>query len=156
MVEITESAYIVRMAEVQKLLATLQRRGVRVCLDDFGAGAASFHYLNALPVDFVKIDGRYIRNALENRRDKAFLKAMAKLCYELGTATVAEMVETEEQAVAMADMGVGYGQGYLFGKPTPELLPRSTPAAPPSQESRIGGLNRQLTAREAARANAPR
>lgn len=156
MVEITESAYIVRMAEVQKLLATLQKRGVRVCLDDFGAGAASFHYLNALPVDFVKIDGRYIRNALENRRDKAFLKAMAKLCRELGTATIAEMVETEVQATAMSDLGVSYAQGYLFGKPSPELLQRSAPPAPAAAESRIGGLNRQLTAREAARVNSPR
>ncbi len=157
MVEITESAYIVRMAEVQKLLATLQKRGVRVCLDDFGAGAASFHYLNALPVDFVKIDGRYVRNAIENQRDKAFLKAMAKLCIELGTATIAEMVETETQAAEMAELGVGYGQGYLFGRPSPELFPRSksAPAASP-QESKIGGLNRQLSAREAARANAPR
>jgi len=155
MVEITESAYIVRMAEVQKLLATLQKRGVRVCLDDFGAGAASFHYLNALPVDFVKIDGRYVRNAIENRRDKAFLKAMAKLCRELGTATIAEMVETEAQAAAMSEMSVGYAQGYLFGKPTPELLQRSTPASIMA-ETRVGGLNRQLSAREAARSNAPR
>lgn len=155
MVEITESAYIVRMPEVQRLIGTLQKRSVRVCLDDFGAGAASFHYLNALPVDVVKIDGRYIRNALQNRRDKAFLKAMAKLCRELGTATIAEMVETETQAAAMLDLGVTYGQGYLFGKPSPELVTRTVPAPQP-QESKIGGLNRQMTAREAARANAPR
>ena len=155
MVEITESAYIVRMPEVQRLIGALQKRGVRVCLDDFGAGAASFHYLNALPVDVVKIDGRYIRNALQNRRDKAFLKAMAKLCRDLGTATIAEMVETETQAAAMLDLGVTYGQGYLFGRPNPELLPR--PAVPEiPQESKIGSLNRHMTAREAARANAPR
>jgi EAL domain-containing protein (putative c-di-GMP-specific phosphodiesterase class I)/GGDEF domain-containing protein len=155
MVEITESAYIVRMPEVQRLIGALQKRGVRVCLDDFGAGAASFHYLNALPVDFVKIDGRYIRNALQNRRDKAFLKAMAKLCRDLGTATIAEMVETEVQAAAMTDLGVTYGQGYLFGRPSPDLPIQPIPI-PLATDSKIGGLNRELTAREAARASAPR
>lgn len=147
LIEITESALIVRMTEVQNLIRMLQTRGVRICLDDFGAGAASFHYLNALPADFVKIDGRYVRNATANRRDRAFLKAIAKLCRELGTATVAEMVETEAQAATMADLGIGYGQGYLFGRPGPELPSRSgaVAAAP-------GALHRALSAREAARA----
>lgn len=153
LIEVTESAYIVRMPEVQKLVSTLQKRGVRVCLDDFGAGAASFHYLNALPVDFVKIDGRYVRNAFQNRRDKAFLKAMAKLCRELGTATIAEMIETETQAAQVADLGIAYGQGYLFGRPSPNLLaPTVAVAMPPP----AGDLNRTMTAREAARAAAPR
>jgi EAL domain-containing protein (putative c-di-GMP-specific phosphodiesterase class I)/GGDEF domain-containing protein len=147
LVEVTESAYIVRMPEVQRLVTSLQKRGVRVCLDDFGAGAASFHYLNALPVDFVKIDGRYVRHAFENRRDRAFLKAMAKLCHELGTATIAEMIETESQAKQIADLGIAYGQGYLFGRPSADLLTPSTPATAVADN-----LNRTLTAREAARA----
>ena len=121
MFEITESALIVRMAEVQNLVAALRQRGFRVCLDDFGAGSSSFHYLNAFPVDFVKIDGKYVRNALDSSRDRAFLKAMASLCQDLGTATIAEMIETEAQAKLMGDLGVGYGQGYLFGRPAPEL-----------------------------------
>lgn len=144
LVEITESASIVRMTEVQNLIRALQTCGVRVCLDDFGAGAASFHYLNALPADFVKIDGRYVRNAVANRRDRAFLKAITKLCRELSTTTIAEMVETEAQAASMADLGIGYAQGYLFGRPSPDL-PGLPPASPP------GALNRTLTAREAAR-----
>jgi EAL domain-containing protein (putative c-di-GMP-specific phosphodiesterase class I) len=125
----------------------LQTRGVRICLDDFGAGAASFHYLNALPADFVKIDGRYVRNATANRRDRAFLKAIAKLCRELGTATIAEMVETEAQAAAMTDLGIGYGQGYLFGRPSPDLPGRDGTVA----ATEAGALHRTLSARDAAR-----
>ncbi len=127
MFEITESALIVRMTEVQTLVARWRQRGFRVCLDDFGAGSSSFHYLNSFPVDFVKIDGKYVKNALDSPRDRAFLRAMASLCHDLDTATIAEMIETEAQAKLMVDLGVGYGQGYLFGRPGPELkAPRKT------------------------------
>lgn len=127
MFEITESALIVRMGEVQNLVADLRNRRFRVCLDDFGAGSSSFHYLNSFPVDFVKIDGRYVKNALDSPRDRAFLKAMASLCRDLATATIAEMIETEAQAKLMADLGVGFGQGYLFGRPAPQLAPMARP-----------------------------
>lgn len=142
MFEVTESAQIVHLNEVQNFLQSLRERGFRVCLDDFGAGAASFHYLNAFPVDFVKIDGQYVRNLVGSTRVRAFLKAMATLCRDLGTATIAEMVETEEQAAEVAALGVGYGQGFLFGRPGPGFIseaPRKAVA-----------LHQQLTAREAA------
>src|SRR5262249_37678626 len=103
------------------LVSRLRQRGFRVCLDDFGAGSSSFHYLNSFPVDFVKIDGKYVKNAIDSPRDRAFLKAMAQLCHDLDTATIAEMIETDAQAQLMRDLGVGYGQGYLFGKPAPEM-----------------------------------
>ncbi|HEX9466459.1 MAG TPA: EAL domain-containing protein [Alphaproteobacteria bacterium] len=127
MFEITESMLITRMTEVQALVNSLRQRGFRICLDDFGAGSASFHYLNSFAVDFVKIDGKYVRNALDSSRDRAFLKAMASLCQDLGTATIAEMIETEAQARLITELGVGFGQGYLFGKPAPELavVPRT-------------------------------
>ena len=128
MFEITESALITRINEVQSLVARWRQRGFRVCLDDFGAGSSSFHYLNAFPVDFVKIDGKYVTNALDSPRDRAFLKAMAQLCHDLDTATIAEMIETEPQAALMRELGVGFGQGYLFGKPAPQMTatPRLT------------------------------
>ena len=144
MFEITESALITRMVEVQAMVETLRQRGYRVCLDDFGAGSSSFHYLNAFPVDFVKIDGKYIKNAIESPRDRAFLKAMANLCQELGTATIAEMIETHKQSVLIRMLGVSYGQGYLFGKPMAEL---PVPAGPAPS-----ALSGTLTAREAAAA----
>jgi EAL domain-containing protein (putative c-di-GMP-specific phosphodiesterase class I) len=128
MFEITESALITRMTEVQNLVTRWRQRGFKVCLDDFGAGSSSFHYLNAFPVDFVKIDGKYVKNALDSPRDRAFLKAMAQLCHDLDTATIAEMIETDAQAGLMKELGVGFGQGYLFGKPAPTMtaVPRLT------------------------------
>ncbi len=139
MFEITESAQIVQMNEVQNFLQSLRKRGFKVCLDDFGAGAASFHYLNAFPVDFVKIDGKYVRNLPGSPRVRAFLKAMAMLCRDLGTAAIAEMVETEDQAAEVATLGIAYGQGYLFGRPGP-----SFGAIGPAVR-----LHQQLSAREA-------
>ncbi len=143
MFEITESAHIVQLTEVQNFLQTLRGRGFRVCLDDFGAGSASFHYLSAFPVDFVKIDGKYVRNIGGSSRLRAFLKAMATLCGDLGTASIAEMVETEDQAAEVAKLGVGYGQGYLFGRPAAALGLMEPPRLPMT-------LHRELTAREAA------
>ena len=142
MFEITESALITRMHEVQNLVARWRQRGFRVCLDDFGAGSSSFHYLNAFPVDFVKIDGKYVKNALDSPRDRAFLKAMAQLCHDLDTATIAEMIETEPQAALMTELGVGFGQGYLFGKPAPQMS-----AAP-----RLTQLSTTMSAKSAAAA----
>jgi EAL domain-containing protein (putative c-di-GMP-specific phosphodiesterase class I) len=117
--EITESARIAHLEVAQNFIDSLRQRGFRVCLDDFGAGSASFHYLNAFNVDFVKIDGKYIRNLFSSPRDRAFLRAMALLCRELGTATIAEMIEKDAQAEAIAELGIGYGQGWLFGRPSP-------------------------------------
>ena len=145
MFEITESALITRMHEVQNLVARWRQRGFRVCLDDFGAGSSSFHYLNAFPVDFVKIDGKYVKNALDSPRDRAFLKAMARLCQDLDTATIAEMIETEAQASLMTELGVGFGQGYLFGKPAPQMS-----AAP-----RLTQLSTTMSAKAAAAAIIP-
>src|SRR5581483_7090053 len=78
-----------------------------------------FPYLQALTIDFVKIDGAYVSRMLNAMRDHAILKAMVQLCGALGTATIAEMIETDRQAQRLAQTGVGYGQGYFFGHPTP-------------------------------------
>jgi EAL domain-containing protein (putative c-di-GMP-specific phosphodiesterase class I) len=118
--EVTETAEIRKLAQVNSVVQRLRQSGFHVCLDDFGSGANSFHYLRAFAVDMVKIDGVYIRDALKEPTDRAFLRAMVGLCRDLGIATVAEMIETEEQAKLIAELGVTYGQGYLFGRPGPE------------------------------------
>ncbi len=117
MFEVTESAKIANLEETNAVLQGLRRAGHHVCLDDFGAGAAAFQYLRALEVDFVKIDGVYVREALTTPNGKPFLRAMAGLCSEIGIQTVAEMVETEDEAQFLFEAKVQYGQGYLFGKP---------------------------------------
>ena len=119
--EITESAKIVDLEAVNRSVQSLRQAGHKVCLDDFGAGAAAFQYLRALDVDVVKIDGAYVRDALSTGKGRAFLKAMAGLCNDLGIATVAEMVEEEECIGFLRQCGVDFGQGYLFGRPNADI-----------------------------------
>jgi EAL domain-containing protein (putative c-di-GMP-specific phosphodiesterase class I) len=126
--EVTESALIRDAREVAGFLQDLRGRGFRVCLDDFGSGAMSLDYLNAFAVDFVKIDGKYVHDLDKGPRHKALLQGIVELTKKLGTATIAEMVETEAQYGAIRSAGIGFGQGYLFGKPG--ALPNAGPAQP--------------------------
>ena len=125
MFEVTESAEIIDLDSTNNLISGLREKGHHVCLDDFGAGAAAFQYLRALDIDFVKIDGMYVREALVKANGKSFLRAMATLCSDLGIDTIAEMVEDEEVAGFLIESGVRYGQGYLFGKPSLGIMGQS-------------------------------
>ncbi|MCW8971340.1 MAG: sensor domain-containing phosphodiesterase [Rhodospirillales bacterium] len=116
--EITESAPIANLPDVNKRLKKLRGKGFRICLDDFGSGAASFDYLNALDVDVVKFDGHLIRRACASVRGKNMLRTMARMCKNMNVQTVAEMVENAEMAINVADCGVDFGQGWHFGKPS--------------------------------------
>ena len=118
MFELTESAAISQPEPVAALIATLRKKKIPVCLDDFGSGAAAFHYLRAFQFDYVKIDGTYVQST--SQRDQAILRGMAALCKELGVKSVAEMVETKIQAERLARLGIDLGQGYLFGRPRPD------------------------------------
>lgn len=117
MIEITETVKLTDFAMTQQFVQDLRRKGHPVCLDDFGAGVMHIDYLRALDVDFVKIDGSYVREGLRSRQDAALLRAIAALCRELGIATIAEMVEMESQVPMLRDAGIALGQGYLFGRP---------------------------------------
>ena len=116
--EITESAQLSNLEEVNKIIQTYREMGYHVCLDDFGAGSASFQYLQALVVDVVKIDGTYIKRLGTSRRDDTLLKGLIRICSDLGIETIAEYVELPQQVEQLRGMGVHMGQGYLFGKPT--------------------------------------
>ncbi len=115
--ELTESAVITRVDEVNGRLQALRAAGFKVCLDDFGAGANSFHYLRSFEVDFVKIDGDFGTAASGNPRDARLLRSIAEFCRETGIATIGEKVESEAQAVQFERLGLTHGQGYHFGKP---------------------------------------
>jgi len=129
LIEVTESMRIRDLAGINGILQAFRADGHKVCLDDFGAGAASFPYIQALDVDFVKIDGAYVKRLETHPRDRAILKAMVGLCADLGIGTVAEMVETEAQASALVELGVDHAQGYLFGRPTLDFaFPRTAGA----------------------------
>lgn len=117
MFEVTESAVIEDMERARAHVRALQKSGFRICLDDFGAGAASYGYLQQLQVDVVKIDGAYVREFTGRGRDDAMIRHLAGLCRELKVETIAEMVETEDVADALRRAGVDYAQGWLFGQP---------------------------------------
>jgi PAS domain S-box-containing protein len=117
--EITESKAMSDLQRIDRILVTLRKAGYRICLDDFGAGASSFPYLQALTIDFAKIDGSYVTRMRDSAKDRAILKAMVGMCHDLGIGVIAEMIERVDQARELLAMGIGYGQGYLFGRPSP-------------------------------------
>jgi EAL domain-containing protein (putative c-di-GMP-specific phosphodiesterase class I) len=121
-IEITESSQIHDLETLAKSLHEVRAEGFKVYLDDFGAGAAGFQYLKKLTIDALKIDGDYVKNAIDSKEDRAYLRAMVTLCKDLGIVTVGEWVETKELADLLHDLGVDYGQGYYFGKPKTGLV----------------------------------
>lgn len=139
--EITESAGIDDLVIADRHIQRLRDLGSLVCLDDFGAGAASLGYLQKLSVDIVKIDGRYVRDLVAGGRDATLVAHVVNLCRELGIRTVAEMVETPEVEAAVRAAGVDFGQGWLYGRPAewPEApLARPSNATQPMPARRAG------------------
>lgn len=124
-IEITESSKISDFKLVDEFIQDLKKEfGSLFCLDDFGTGESSFDYLRNIQVDFIKIDGSYVRESMKTLRGRQMLRAMAGLCQSLGVQAIGEMVEDEKSAGLLYDCGVRFGQGYLFGKPAvePETL----------------------------------
>lgn len=124
--ELTESAAIDDLALADRHLQALRAEGCEICLDDFGAGAASLAYLQQLHLDILKIDGRYIRDLQYGGRDATFVKHLVRMCHELGMKTLAEMVETSAVEAEVRRAGVDFAQGWLYGLATDEPV-ASTP-----------------------------
>lgn len=122
--EITETAAVTNLADAAIFIGQVRAAGVKVALDDFGAGASSFGYLKTLPVDYLKIDGQFIRNLLSNPLDEAAVRCFADVARLMGLKTVAEFVESPEVLLRLKEMGVDYAQGYL--KHCPEPIDRLT------------------------------
>jgi EAL domain-containing protein (putative c-di-GMP-specific phosphodiesterase class I) len=132
--EITETRKIHDLDRANALIARLRGAGHVVCLDDFGAGAASLDYLRRLEVDFIKIDGRYIQSMTAGSRDALVVKHLVALCRDLGVSTIAEMVETDDVARLSRDLGVELGQGWVFSRPLEK--PKWKPPPPASRPAR--------------------
>lgn len=129
-VEVTESAKLDDLAKAAKAVDHLRSTGHQVCLDDFGAGASSLPYLQQLQVDFVKIDGAYIRSITESLRERAIVQGVLTTCRCLNIKTVAEMIEKEDQHKCLLELGTDLGQGWLYGRPSPNIpTPSITPPA---------------------------
>jgi EAL domain-containing protein (putative c-di-GMP-specific phosphodiesterase class I) len=99
----------------------VRKLGCRVSLDDFGSGHSAFQILRALEVDFVKIDGNFVTDALDTRHGKPFLRAIAQLCADIGIETIGERVENTGSIDLLREVSVSYGQGYFFAKPLPNV-----------------------------------
>ena len=119
--EITESSRIADLVTANRFFQTLRDEGYEVCLDDFGAGAASFQYLASLEVDVVKLDGSAVKNALMARKGKAFLSALARLCKDIDVQTIAEYIDDDDTLKFVRDCGVDYVQGFMFGEPSTDI-----------------------------------
>ncbi len=117
LLELTETKAIKDIAKAEKTLAGIKDLGYSICLDDFGSGASGYQYLRAFKVDFVKIDGDYIREMGTDQYNPSFLMSIVRLCSDLGIKTVGEHVETRIQADFLKAVGVDYGQGFFFGRP---------------------------------------
>jgi len=140
--ELTESAAIDDLGLADRHLQALRSEGCRVCLDDFGAGAASLAYLQQLSLDVVKIDGRYIRELQHGGRESTFIRHLVTMCGELGVKTLAEMVETAQVEEAVRRAGVDFAQGWLYGpaSDTPIEPPARTAAIRPMAARRVGAV----------------
>jgi EAL domain-containing protein (putative c-di-GMP-specific phosphodiesterase class I) len=136
--ELTESAAVEDLAQADRHLQALRAAGCEVCLDDFGAGAASLAYLQQLTLDVVKIDGRYIRDLQHGGREATFVRHLVNMCGELKVRTLAEMVETPEAEEAVRRAGVDYAQGWLYGRATE--TPLIDVGAAPGRGSKRGAL----------------
>jgi len=117
--EITETEAVHNMEKALKFMGKLQSMGCHFALDDFGVGFTSFVYLKEMKVDYIKIDGSFIKNLHEDETDQIFVKAITDVARKLGISTIAEFVVAEESLKLLKEYGVDYAQGYLIGKPGP-------------------------------------
>jgi EAL domain-containing protein (putative c-di-GMP-specific phosphodiesterase class I) len=117
--EIAETVAISNITAATGFMLTLRGCGCRFSLDDFGSGISSFTYLKKLPVDFLKIDGVFIRDILSDPIDHAMVKSINKLGHLLGKETIAKFVETDELANELQLMGINHVQGHACAKPRP-------------------------------------
>jgi len=106
---------IANLIKAQDFMAGLKALGCRFSLDDFGSGLSSFAYLKALPVDYLKIDGVFIRDIANNAINRAMVKAINEVGHVMGISTVAEYVEDEPTLAVVRELGLDYAQGYAVG-----------------------------------------
>jgi diguanylate cyclase (GGDEF)-like protein/PAS domain S-box-containing protein len=117
--EITETSIISNLANATSFITELQQHGIRFGLDDFGSGLSSFGYLRNLPVDYVKIDGSFVKEIDTNPIDLAVVRSIHNIAQTMGKKTVAEFVENEAILKQLSEIGVDFAQGWAIGKPSP-------------------------------------
>ncbi|WP_375479431.1 EAL domain-containing protein [uncultured Nostoc sp.] len=117
--EISETVAIANLVKAKQFIESFQEMGCRFALDDFGVGMSSFAYLKSLPVDYLKIDGSFIRNIVDNPVDNAIVTAITRISSVMGIQTIAEFVENEAILEQITALGIDYAQGYGIAVPCP-------------------------------------
>ncbi len=117
--EITETAAIANLGQVVTFMQALKKRGCRFSLDDFGTGLSSLTYLKNLPVDYVKIDGQFVRNVLRDSADQCVVESIARMARAFKIEAIAERVESRDVMKRLGELGVAYAQGFFIAVPQP-------------------------------------
>jgi diguanylate cyclase (GGDEF)-like protein len=126
--EIKESAAMNHLAGAEQLIRELSKAGCKLALDDFGCGLSSLAHLKRLPVNYLKIDGRFVRRVIDDRIAESIVSGIAKAARTLGVSAIAEHVESGAIAERLFDLDVEYGQGFHLGRPQPFAKPAASPA----------------------------
>jgi EAL domain-containing protein (putative c-di-GMP-specific phosphodiesterase class I) len=116
-IEITETALLADFDTARYTIQELRAAGMRIVLDDFGAGHSWIGYLREMVFDAIKIDGTLVDNIVHSQESRALLSGVLRLCCAIGTPTIAERVETRDQAEILKELGCNAAQGFLFGRP---------------------------------------
>lgn len=136
--EITETAAVANFSMASRLLGALKSYGCQFALDDFGSGLSSFAYLKNIPVDFIKIDGSFVRDIIDDKTDRAFVRSIAQIASIMGLQSVAEYVENGRIASKLQELGIDYMQGHHVGIPVPlPALLEGILEAPPSGKQHV-------------------
>lgn len=117
--EITETSAIADFSNAEKFISEIKKAGCQVALDDFGAGMSSFSYLRSLPVDFIKIDGSFVRTMLDDPMDMAIVRSINQVGHVANIGTIAEFVESAEIEQALIEIGIDFAQGFNIAAPVP-------------------------------------
>ena len=117
--EITETAVIANLNTAANLISALRDMGCRFALDDFGVGLSSFGYLRNLAVDYLKLDGSFVKNMVNNRTDYEMVRAVNQIGHTMNIRTIAEFVQDHATLQAIRELGVDYAQGYIIARPEP-------------------------------------
>ncbi|ADJ29536.1 bifunctional diguanylate cyclase/phosphodiesterase [Nitrosococcus watsonii] len=137
MFEVTETAAVADLVAAERFMYRIKAHGCRFAVDDFGVGFSSFFYLKRLPVDYVKIDGMFVRELAKSHQDQVFVKALSEVARGLGKKAVAEFVEDAEALALLHEYGVDYAQGHYIGRPTPHI------AETPCSEGKVAWFHAQ-------------
>jgi Amt family ammonium transporter len=117
--EVTESSVVANLDHARRFIEVLHGMGCEFALDDFGSGLSSFTYLKTLPMDYLKIDGSFIRNLAADTVNQALVAAMIELSRSLKFRVVAEQVEDQSSLDTVKSMGIDFVQGFVIGRPQP-------------------------------------